>query len=62
LNWPEAVLFRKHWFAARGIGPAEYRRMQLRDIEDIMAIENMLKEKEGAEHAIYDAILKIGGR
>jgi len=46
-------------FWEKGISPREFRKVQLRDIYTVLAIDNMLQEKQQAEHKLRQAISKL---
>lgn len=55
----EALLWVKYLFFERGIGPEEFRRLQIRDIKDIMQIKNAVMEKKLREEKVRDMMSQI---
>lgn len=53
-NSKEILLWYKYQFFERGIGPDEFRRSQMRDIKDIMQINNAVKEKQIREEKVRE--------
>ena len=59
-NKAEALLWLKHKFWLKGIGPEQFKKAQMRDIMDIMDIEGAISERKEREGAIQDAINSMG--
>jgi len=54
------LLWLKHKFFKQGIGPDEFKKAQMRDINDIMDIENAINERRQREGEVQDAISRMG--
>ena len=55
----EALIFYKWLYWKKGISGREFKKEQLRDIKDIMAIETAVGQKELSEKRIRDLISKV---
>jgi len=53
-NREENLLWTKHLFWEKGISPNEFRKCQMRDIKDIMDIENSKQIKIQRERKIKE--------
>lgn len=54
------MLWLKYEFFKQGIGPNEFKKAQMRDIKDIIDIENEINERKQREGAVQDAIANLG--
>ena len=50
----EILLWLKYKFFKEGISPREFNKMAMRDIHDIIDIDNAMEEKQLREQEIYD--------
>jgi len=55
----EVLLWNKYQFFERGISPEEFKRTQMRDMRDIMEINNAVKERQIREEKVREMIMKM---
>jgi len=53
------LLWLKHKFWEKGIGPEEFKKCQIRDIQDIMDMDEAINNKRIREGEIEDTIAKM---
>ena len=55
----EILLLWKHRFWEKGISPSQFRKCQMRDIIEIMDIDNAYKSKKSRNNLVQQEIEKI---
>lgn len=61
-NTEEALLFYKWQFWKKGISPSEFRKLQVRDIKDVVEIENAINEKGFREGEVRNLMNNVKSR
>ena len=58
-NSVEALLWIKYKFFEAGISPREFRKCQIRDINDIMKIKNAVDQRAIREQKVREMVAKM---
>ena len=59
LDKEEQLLFKKWLFWSKGIPPSVFRKQQLRDINDVLAIDEAVSQKKISEAEIKNMISQM---
>lgn len=62
MSLPEAIVWLKYKFFEKGISPNEFKKCQMRDIREVMDIQEAIEDRKKREDEIQDAISRMGRR